>query len=263
MGVKTHTTNKGNLEIQTTERYISVDSSTTPTTTLTGPFTVSTPGTPTSLSTVEGLNISRADLLAVFDPADVDTATAALDALKNGETIKINFQFSLDGGQTYTTLSPVVKKLAKDINIESCADVKIEAANKLSLKGILDFGSSFQFGETDEGIEFQIKKTKENEDERCDTIKVHAYNNHASNYQAVDTYAVDTTNHTYSAVQATIAPGQDQEVGSCNVLDLIKFVNWAKATQFGPWDVTAVVPGEPQQPVGGETANGGPGGDDN
>ena len=75
-------------------------------------------------------------------------------------------------------------------------------------------------------------------------LKVHAYNNHASNSYVVDGYEVDDTNHTYKSQSITIYPNNDWEIGSCNVLDIIKFVNWAKATQFGPWG-TSIAAADP------------------
>ena len=125
-------------------------------------------------------------------------------------------------------------------------DIKIESGGELKLGGILDFGSSFNFGETDNGIEFQLKKTKKNDgnEKACDVLKVHAYNNHASNSYVVDGYKVDNTNHTYKSQSITIYPNNDLEIGSCSVLDIIKFVNWAKATQFGPWS-TSIVAADP------------------
>jgi hypothetical protein len=60
----------------------------------------------------------------------------------------------------------------------------------------------------------------------------------------VDGYEADNTNHTYKSQSITIHPYNNCEIGSCNVLDIIKFVNWAKATQFGPWS-TSIVAADP------------------
>ena len=124
-------------------------------------------------------------------------------------------------------------------------NIKIDSGNKLELGGILDFGSSFQFGETDEGIEFQLKKTKKNTEKACDELHVHAYNNHESNTYTVDGYSVNTTTHTYKSQSVIIDPYYHGEIGSCSVLDIIKFVEWAKATQFGPW-ATNIVADDPR-----------------
>jgi hypothetical protein len=50
----------------------------------------------------------------------------------------------------------------------------------LKLGGVLDFGSNFSFGETDEGIEVQYKLTKKNAPKDCGIINVVGYNNSTS-----------------------------------------------------------------------------------
>lgn len=218
-GVKTHTSNKGNLEIQTTERYISISTSEAADYTLSGPYTlIDSIAQTTILGAVAnvGTNISRDDLLSAFPTESLAEATAALDNLENGETIVITFQFDPHSLGSYTPVTAQFKKVAKDINIESCS--------KLKLKGILDFGSSFNFGETDNGIEFLYKLTKKNAEKDCGILKVVGINNHETNSLTVE--------------GTTIAPGQTATIAQCSILDLIKLVDYFKTgagQQNGPW----------------------------
>lgn len=99
--------------------------------------------------------------------------------------------------------------------------IKIDSGAELKLGGILDFGSSFNFGETDGGIEVQYKLTKKNNTKDCGVIKVVGVNNHASNNLTVE--------------GVTIAPGQTDTIAQCSVLDIIKLVNYMKTNNQGPW----------------------------
>ena len=100
--------------------------------------------------------------------------------------------------------------------------IKIESGGELKLGGILDFGSSFNFGETDNGIEFQYKLTKQNAEKDCGVLKVVGVNNHATNNLVVE--------------GETIAPGQTGTIAQCSVLDIIKLVNYMKTNNQGPWE---------------------------
>ena len=99
--------------------------------------------------------------------------------------------------------------------------IKIESGSELKLGGILDFGSSFNFGETDNGIEVQYKLTKKNATKDCGVLKVIGVNNHATNNLTVD--------------GVTIAPGQTDVIAQCSLLDIIKLVNFMKNNNQGPW----------------------------
>ena len=101
-------------------------------------------------------------------------------------------------------------------------NINIESEAKLKLKGILDFGSTFNFGETDNGIEVQYKLTKKNATKDCGILKVVGVNNHTSNNLVVD--------------GITIAPGQTQEIASCSILDIIKLVNYYKNNGIAPFN---------------------------
>lgn len=99
--------------------------------------------------------------------------------------------------------------------------IKIESGGELKLGGILDFGSSFNFGETDNGIEFQYKLTKKNAQKDCGVLKVVGVNNHATNSLTVE--------------GVTVAPGETETIAQCSVLDIIKLVNYMKTNNQGPW----------------------------
>ena len=101
--------------------------------------------------------------------------------------------------------------------------IKIESGGELKLGGILDFGSSFNFGETDNGIEFQYKLTKKNNTKDCGVLKVVGVNNHATNSLTVE--------------GVTIAPGETGTIAQCSVLDIIKLVNYMKTNNQGPWQL--------------------------
>lgn len=128
---------------------------------------------------------------------------------------------NLEDGQEYSytstegTTVKFVKYAAKDIKIDSAAGLK--------LGGILDFGSSFNFGETDNGIEVQYKLTKKNSTKDCGILKVVGVNNHESNTLTVE--------------GVTINPGETDVIAQCSILDIIKLVNYMKTNNQGPWAV--------------------------
>ena len=99
--------------------------------------------------------------------------------------------------------------------------IKIESGAELKLGGILDFGSSFNFGETDNGIEVQYKLTKKNNTKDCGVLKVVGVNNHETNNLVVE--------------GVTIAPGETATIAQCSLLDMIKLVNYMKTNNQGPW----------------------------
>ena len=189
-GKSRHTkiTNKGNIEIATEDTYIVVIES-----------EPESPAVATEISTISteiaGLTVAEGD---VFNAGDFDS-----DALPVENTVYTN------GTQFFS----FTKQAAPSINIES--------GNALKLSGILNFGSNFNFGETDEGIEFQYKLTKKNAEKDCGVLKVVGVNNHASNNLTVD--------------GVTIAPGQTGTIAQCSVLDIIKLVNYMKTNNQGPW----------------------------
>lgn len=227
--IHTKVTKKGALEISTSDQYLYT--TTAPSgfddelinVTLAGIGVAHLPG--------DGKYYSSNELQVYFDDSTTDAMISAMSAAADGDWIGLNITLvgsGVGGVNPSNSLHGYIQKhAAPNIKIDSGADLK--------LGGILDFGSSFAFGETDNGIEFQLKKTKKNNEKDCGILKVHAYNNHESNTYTVDGYEVDNENHTYAIQPYTLNPGRDIELGSCSVLDIIKFVNWAKATQFGPW----------------------------
>lgn len=203
-GVHSKITDKGNLEIETSELFEVVDSETAASTTI-GPYYVGwAPGT-------VGMKFDQETFMTVFKEEDQSAVTAALAALNIGDVIAIEYNVYTHTSTTAVTVK--YKKVAPGINIESAAGLK--------LKGILDFGSTFNFGETDNGIEVQYKLTKKNATKDCGVLKVVGVNNHATNNLVVD--------------DVTIAPGETATIAQCSILDIVKLVNYMKTNNEGPW----------------------------
>ena len=217
--IHTKVTKKGALEISTSDQYLV--SGEEPTGFSGSPISVQK-GSGVLLMPTDGKYYSRSEWEDFFDDSSTSTMLAAMDAAEDGDWIAVSIVDGVKAAIYY------LKKFA-------CPDIKIDSGAQLKLGGILDFGSSFAFGETDNGIEFQLKKTQKNKEKPCDIIKVRAINNHASSNYTIDGFVADNTNHTYQTQQVTLYPGTTHTVGSFSVLDIIKFVAWAKATQFGPW----------------------------
>lgn len=120
--------------------------------------------------------------------------------------------------------------------------IKIESGAELKLGGILDFGSSFNFGETDNGIEVQYKLTKKNATKDCGKLRVVAVNNHASNNIVIDQskwVLSDPSDPTSALVldtsNTTVAPGNTEVVAEASIYDIIKLTNYMKSQGQGPW----------------------------
>lgn len=158
-----------------------------------------------------------ADLSGVLNVNTISTEIAAMDSVEAGqifnegdfENIPVASTIYTNGTQYFS------------FTIVPAPAIKIESGSELKLGGVLDFGSSFNFGETDNGIEFQYKLTKKNATKDCGILKVIGVNNHA------------TENLTVEGV--TIAPGTSNVIAQCSVLDLIKLVNYFKTNNQGPW----------------------------
>lgn len=75
-------------------------------------------------------------------------------------------------------------------------------------------------------------------------IVVKAVNNSTNKYLSVPSYNLSGTNGTYQNQMVNIAPisigatPTVYEVGRCNILDLVKLVNYFKANNLGPWDAS-------------------------
>lgn len=151
------------------------------------------------------------------DSAAVTAVVTQINAVTDGTCIELsNFMYgTAKPGSDYTRVSSTVIVHVPNINLES--------KGKLSLKGILDFGSSFQFGETDDGIEVQYKLTKKGATKDCGVLKVVGVNNHSSQVLSID--------------GTDIQPGNTATIAQCSILDVIKLVNYMKTNNLGPWTV--------------------------
>ena len=183
----TKITNKGAIEIATNPTY-----------TITIEEAPVEPATATAVSTISA-KIAALDSVAAGDVFNEGDFTA----LPVDATVYTN-------GTQYFSFTQV-----------AAPSIKIESGAELKLGGILDFGSSFNFGETDNGIEFQYKLTKKNAEKDCGVLKVVGVNNHATNNLTVE--------------GVTVAPGQTATIAQCSVLDIIKLVNYMKTNNQGPW----------------------------
>lgn len=117
-------------------------------------------------------------------------------------------------------------------------NIKIDSAGELKLGGILDFGSQFNFGETDNGIQTQIKLTKKNNLKNCGVFKVVAVNNHASQSMTAQKSFVDYTDPLNPILDdsiTTIAPGNSETIAEASLFDIIQLTNYMKANHQGPW----------------------------
>ena len=158
-----------------------------------------------------------ADPSTVVEVNTISTKIAGLAGVAEGDVFNEN-DFSV-----LPTASTVYTNGTQYFSFTTVAapSIKIESGSELKLGGILDFGSSFNFGETDNGIEFQYKLTKKNAEKDCGVLKVVGVNNHATNDLTVE--------------GVTVAPGQTATIAQCSVLDIIKLVNYMKTNNQGPW----------------------------
>lgn len=119
-----------------------------------------------------------------------------------------------------------------NINIESGKDIKLTAVGKLQFKGTLDFGKTFKFGETEEGIIVDKKFTAKNNPKDCDIIRIN-YTNNSKNTKTHEVITV--TDDSYQAIETEIPAGMTQEIASVSLYDVAKLVNYMKANNQGPW----------------------------
>lgn len=116
--------------------------------------------------------------------------------------------------------------------------IKIESGNELKLGGILDFGSSFNFGETDNGIEVQNKYTKKGTLKDCGKLKVIAVNNNSSAYTfntLWDPAANSNEGGSITETTVSVPAGESMQIAEASIYDIIKLVNYMKANNQGPW----------------------------
>ena len=169
---------------------------------------------PTYTITIEEAPVEPATATAV---STISAEIAALDSVAAGDIFNEGDFTALPVASTIYTNGTQYFSFTE---VEA-PSIKIESGAELKLGGILDFGSSFNFGETDNGIEFQYKLTKKNAEKDCGVLKVVGVNNHATNDLTVE--------------GVTIAPGQTATIAYCSVLDIIKLVNYMKTNNEGPW----------------------------
>ena len=180
-------TNKGAIEIATNPTYTIVIEE--------------TPADPSTAIEISNISTKIAAL----------TSVAAGSIFNEGDFISLPINATIyTNGTQYFSFTEV-----------AAPAIKIESGSELKLGGILDFGSSFNFGETDNGIEVQYKLTKKNAEKDCGILKVVGVNNHASNNLTVE--------------GITIAPGESSTITQCSILDIIKLVNYMKTNNQGPW----------------------------
>lgn len=117
-------------------------------------------------------------------------------------------------------------------------DIKIDSGAGLKLGGILDFGSSFNFGETDGGIEFQNKYTKKGALKDCGKLKVIAVNNNTEAYTfntLWDPTANSNAGGSVAETTVSVPAGESMQIAEASIYDIIKLVNYMKANNQGPW----------------------------
>ena len=224
-GKNRHTkiTNKGAIEIATNQTYTLNETSEPENTS--GVINIST------ISTKIATILQNTDIASfngmIFNDGDFDS------------TPSTSATYS-DGSGFYFTFS-----------LNAAPNIKIDSGAELKLGGILDFGSTFNFGETDNGIEVQYKLTKQNNTKDCGVLKVIGINNNTSNTLTITTANPSTGTVEDYVIPVYTDPASDQggllstrytpqAIASCSVNDIIMFVNWAKGTGFGPWDAQAI-----------------------
>ena len=204
---------------------------------------------------------------AISDPNKIYTISDFKDAIKTlvvdsvaqkygvageaGVTVSAGDVVTI-GGNNYT----IVENFSPSIDITSGADMSLKAKEgTLSLGGnVVEFGSdTIDLGEMEDGLYAQYKLTKKNNSKACDVLKVKVINNQAqvlsfdsdaANFTVDSFYPGSDANHPATTqVPAKIAePVNETEatqhikvVAQCKLIDVIKFVAWAKNNNFGPW----------------------------
>ena len=201
-GVHTKITNKGTLEIGTSDQYTYVG--------------VTIEGTISYSETINVASIPTFELNKSYSESEINTAFNSASLITNLQALE-NGQYAEATAHSDSTGDDTIFVFQK----HSAPSIKIDSGAELKLGGILDFGSSFNFGETDNGIEVQYKLTKKNAEKDCGVLKVVGVNNHATNNLTVE--------------GITIAPGQTSTIAQCSILDIIKLVNYMKTNNQGPW----------------------------
>ena len=120
------------------------------------------------------------------------------------------------------------------IKISSDEDVSI-SGKKVTIKGFEGFEGGMDFGEAENGIKFQhVKLTKKGATKECDILKVEVFNNTTTDATFDPETNVPTTSHITPA-SVSIPAKSKVVIGQVSMLDVIKFVTWAKDSHNGPW----------------------------
>ena len=131
------------------------------------------------------------------------------------------------------------------VTLSSDEDIKIKG-KKVTIEGFEGFEPYMNFGETSEGIKFQYKYTKKSKFKECDILQVEVYNN-GDTSATFDPANISTptnigeglpieSNAPFVISETTTIPAKSKKVvAQASMLDIIKFVAWAKDNNFGPW----------------------------
>lgn len=203
---------------------------------------------------------------AIADPNKIYTISDFKDAIKTVVVENVAQKYGVAGedgitlsagdvvtvaGSNYT----IVENFSPSIEITSGAELSLKGKEKLSLGGgTVEFGSDIvDLGEMEDGLYAQYKLTKKNNSKACDVLKVKVINNQSSplsfdsdaaNFAVDSFYPGSDANHPASvSVPGKVeTPADDTEanqhikvVAQCKLIDVIKFVAWAKNNNFGPW----------------------------
>lgn len=125
---------------------------------------------------------------------------------------------------------------APDIQFKTTGDIEITAGQTLKLRGEFNFGSNFNFGETDAGIQSQFKYTKKGNAKDCGSLQTVVLNNSS----ASQTFSYNTLKEggSFTSVcedNITVESGQTAVVAKVSIYDIAKLVTWMKQNNQGPW----------------------------
>ena len=182
-------------------------------------------------------------------PANISTISTKISnemLLSNNPTAEFEGKLynagDFDNGATPNTTGTVGYECGRGLFISfteiPAPNIKIDSGAELKLGGILDFGSSFNFGETDHGIETQYKLTKQNNTEDCGVLKVIGINNNTSNDLTVTN--LDPSDGVVTDYVIPHGTTDTPVIANCSINDIIMFINWAKYNQQGPWATLAI-----------------------
>lgn len=220
-------------------------------------FTEASEGTP-----VLTLNIDPIKEYTISDFKDlvklVETSESGIYhkygvAGEDGVTVSAGNVISVNG-TNYT----IVQNFSPSIDINSEADCSIKSKDgTLNLGGnVVEFGTdTIDLGEMEDGLYAQYKLTKKNNSKACDVLKIKVINNQttplsfnsdASNFAVDSFYPGSDANHPAQAsipgkienpANETEANQHVQVVAQCKLIDVVKLVAWAKANNWGPWQL--------------------------